>query len=68
VRVRQRYNRLTKQELVARLVDTEQAFAAERERWLGANDLVFWWMHAFAWAVRQVDGEPASNAHARTEP
>ncbi len=68
VRVRQRYSRLTKRELVARLVDTEQAFTAERERWLGANDLVFWWMHAFAWAVTEVAGEPGSYAPAATEP
>jgi hypothetical protein len=51
VRARQRYDRLTKQELIVRLVHTEQALAAERERWLRANDLVFWWMHACALGV-----------------
>jgi hypothetical protein len=68
VRVRQRYDRLTKRELVARLVDAEQALAAELERWLGANDLIFWWMHAFAWAAREVAGEYASVAHGPAEP
>ena len=46
-RVRQRYRRLTKRALIDRLLGAEQAYADERERWLQANDLVFWWMHMY---------------------
>lgn len=36
--VRQRYLRMSKQKLVDRLVAVEQAYAAQEERWLRAND------------------------------
>jgi hypothetical protein len=59
-RVRQRYQRLTKGDLVDRLVTLEQAYAVERERWLHANDLVFWWMHAYTSAVQYLREVPAA--------
>lgn len=37
-RVRRRYLRMSKQELMDRLVAVEQAYAAQEERWLQAND------------------------------
>jgi hypothetical protein len=57
-RVRQRYQRLAKRDLIDRLLNAEQAYAAERERWLQANDLVFWWMHAYSYAMQHVAGNP----------
>jgi hypothetical protein len=57
-RVRQRYQRLAKRDLVDRLLDAEQAYAAERERWLQANDLVFWWMHVYSSAMEHIEENP----------
>lgn len=42
-RVRRRYLRLNKAELVERLLTVEQAFAEHEERWLGLNDELLTW-------------------------
>jgi hypothetical protein len=59
-RVRQRYQRLAKRDLVERLLSAEHAYAAERERWLQANDLVFWWMHVYCYAMKHIDENPGA--------
>lgn len=42
-RVRRRYLRQSKQELVERLLMVEQAYAEQEERWLGLNDELLMW-------------------------
>lgn len=43
VRARQRYMRLSKQDLVDRLIAVEQAYAEQEEHWLRLNDELLTW-------------------------
>jgi hypothetical protein len=54
-RVRQRYLRLGKQELVDRLIAIEQTYAEDRERWLQANDEILLWRLRVEQAERRTD-------------
>jgi hypothetical protein len=51
VRARQRYSRLAKSQLVARLLAAEQAYADEQDRWLKTNDALFTWIRLADWLI-----------------
>ena len=54
LRARQRYLRMSKARLVARLLAAEQEYADERDRWLRTNDALFTWMRLVDWLIARV--------------
>jgi hypothetical protein len=68
-RVRRRYLRLRKAEVVARLVAAERASAEAHERWLAMNDEVLTWMLLVHWLLSAPPpprGEPSARCPAGT--
>lgn len=59
-RVRRRYLRLSKAELVGRLVATEQARASAHERWLAATDELLTWRLRAEEAERRLQAQQAA--------
>lgn len=57
-RVRQRYLRLSKAELVERLVAAEQAQARQHARWLAVNDSLLTWQLRAEQAERRLQAPP----------